>query len=115
MIASLVKTILTWFGVGLVTLFSGWKSILVVSLVTFLTIGAFNMVLAAWQQIQTFGLDKVTTALSGSGITGSVPGFNFTGFAGYMLGAFKVPEMCSFAVTILMLKFTLRKIPFIKW
>jgi hypothetical protein len=115
MLASLVKTILAWFGVGLVTLFSGWKSILVVSLVAFLTITAFNMVLVAWQQITTFAMDKISSTVEAANISGSLQGFNFTGFVGYMLGCFKVPEMCSFAVTIIMLKFVLRKIPFIRW
>lgn len=112
MIAAAVRALLTWFGGGLVALFGSWKGAVFFIVVTCLGIVLYNVLEGLFVELLNFSTSKMASATTGANLTYT---YNFADFAGYMMSCFRIPECVSFIVSMLMLKWTLRKIPFIKW
>ena len=112
MIAVMLRALLGWFGTAITTVFGGWKIFLVVTVMSFATVYFYNLISGLLQEALTF----VTTQTNAAGVpSGMTSGYSFTGFAGYMLSVLKVPQCMAFIISVMSLKFMLRKIPFIKW
>lgn len=109
---ALLSALAGWMGAGLTALFAGWRVFLVVGFMSFLMVYVYNLASDMLLEVLNWVTDQAGAVELQQGQT-SV--FNFTGFIGYMLGALKIPQCMSFIITIVSLKFMLRKIPFIKW
>lgn len=109
---ALLSSLAGWLGAALTALFAGWRVFLVVGFMSFLTVYFYNLASDIISEVLTW----VTTQAGAQQLQqGQTSIFNFTGFLGYMLGALKVPQCMSFIISMVALKFLLRKIPFIKW
>lgn len=74
-----------------------------------LAIIGYNLVVEVVSEALTFALSKV------SGTSGSVTNPSVTGFAGWFVAQIKIPEVFAVITTFVLLKWTLRKIPFLRW
>lgn len=99
---------------GIVTfflgLFGGWRVFAGWLLTAFIGIIIYNVCCELVDQLLMFVTDKLTST--------SVPGsatVQITGFAAWFLTMLLVPQMLSYAVTMVGIKWCLRKIPFIRW
>jgi len=101
-----------WLGGSLVALFGAWKSVLLVTAMGFIAIVAYNLIVDVVQESLNWALTKAGTIPVPEGHS-SV--FQFTGFVGWFMGVLKIPECMSFIISMVGLKFLLRKIPFLKW
>lgn len=78
----------------------------------FMTIGvifAYNLVVEIVQETLNFAVAQF------GGATASVTNPTITGFAAWFLTQIRLPEAFAIMVSMVSLKFILRKIPFIKW
>lgn len=78
----------------------------------FMTIGvifAYNLVVEVIQECLNFAVSQF------GGVTASVTSPTITGFAAWFLTHMRVPEAFAILVSMVSVKFILRKIPFIKW
>lgn len=104
--------IVTWLSAGVLTIWTAYKTFWIVGFIAFLAVALYSLFLYGVEDIFTTLLSKYanvnqpesTPAMSG-----------FTGVAGWLLTCFKLPQCLAFIIDILLLKWTLRKIPFIKW
>lgn len=112
MIAMIARAILSWFGGAAVALFGGWKLLLLTTFMAFLGVYFYNLVSGILQELLAFVTSQASSV-------GSIPGqaqtYAFTGFAGYMLSVLKIPECMAFIISVITIKFLMRKIPIIKW
>lgn len=79
---------------------------------TFMLIGGvilYNLMVEIVEEVMTFTLSQI------SGTTASVSSPTITGFVGWSIAQLKIPEAFSVMVSCVILKWTLRKIPFIRW
>jgi len=101
------------FFVGIFTVvFGSWKSVLLVTFLGFLMIVVYNLLCEMVQELLTWIISQVSDVSMPEGGTNS---FSFSGLAGWFMSSLKIPECMSFIISMVMLKWTLRKIPLIKW
>lgn len=112
MLAVLFGRLTTWFGASLVALFGAWKSVLLVTFLGFAMIFVYNLIVDVVQEALTWALTQAGSIPVPEGHS-SV--FAFTGFVGWFMSVLKLPECMSFIISMVTLKFLLRKIPFLKW
>lgn len=106
-------TRLSAFLVGIFTaVFGSWKSVLLVTGLAFLAIGAYNLVCEIIQESLTFALNQISGVVAPDG-GGS--GINITGAGGWLLTQLRFPECVAFVISCVSIKFIARKIPFVKW
>lgn len=106
-LAWVAKAIVTALG----TLFSSWKIFLGTTLCTIGFVFFYNMIVDLFQEICDFGVASISdVSVSGSGTT-----YQMVGLAGYIGTQLRIPECVAFIVSIILAKWLLRKIPFIKW
>lgn len=104
--------IVTWLAAGVLTVWTAKKTLLLVTFISFLSVALYGVFLYGVQDI----FNSVLGYVGDVDAPGSSPALsNFTGFAGWLLSCFKLPECLAFIVEIIILKWTLRKIPIIKW
>jgi hypothetical protein len=70
----------------------------------------YNLAVDTIEEVMNFALTQMNTAS-----VGSVTNPTFSGFAGWVLSAFKVPECVAVIISCVSIKFILRKIPFLRW
>jgi hypothetical protein len=108
--------ILAWIGTYIVrnlgVLFTSWKMYLGYGLLLILFVYVYNFWVDACKEIYDLYTAQVQ-AMNTPG--GAVLAYQATGLAGYLVAKFKIPECGSFIVSIIMLKWAARKIPFIRW
>ena len=105
-LASIVTT-------SLANLFGSWKSVVLVSLVAFLGIGLYNLVVDIIQEVFDFASASMSAVNMGDGPPTSA--MEFAGLAGYLATQLRLPECLSWVMSITLLKWLLAKIPFVKW
>lgn len=79
---------------------------------TFMLIGGivlYNLVVEIIEEVMTFTISQL------SGTTASVASPTISGFVGWSVAQLKIPECFSVMVSCVILKWALRKIPFIRW
>lgn len=104
--------LVTWIIGSTLTIWTAYKSFFLVTFIAFFMVGLYSLFLYGVQDI----LETVLTKLSSVQMPGSTPSIGgFSGLAGWFLVTLKVPEMLAFIIDIILLKWALRKIPFIKW
>jgi hypothetical protein len=79
-------------------------------LMTIFGVVLYNLLVSTVQEVFNFAISK-----AGNVNPGSITSPTFTGFAGWFLSNMYVPETFSIIVTCVILRFTLRKIPFLNW
>ena len=77
---------------------------------TILAVIAYNLIVEVVSETLEFAMTKIA-GQTVSGVTNP----NITGFAGWFIGQIKIPEVFAVITTIIFLKWTLRKIPFLRW
>jgi len=77
---------------------------------TILAVIGYNLIVEVVAETLEFAMLKI----AGQNVNG-VTNPNITGFAGWFIGQIKIPEVFAVITTIVFLKWTLRKIPFLKW
>jgi hypothetical protein len=91
-------------------IFGGWKSFFVGIFATALITFFFSHLREMIQEVLNFGLSKIAEL----GIFDAVT-VDFTGFAAWMLQQFRLADCLTIILSTVLLKWTLRKIPFIRW
>jgi len=101
------------FFVGIFTaVFGSWKSILLVTFFAFLSIEIYNFICGIIEELLNYVVSSMSSVSMPEGATNT---FTFSGVAGWFMSSLKIPECMSFIVSMVMLKWTLRKIPFVRW
>lgn len=97
---------------AIVTLFGTWKLFLGTTLVAICFVFMYNF----WVDICEEAFTFITTQVQNVSVPGqSVNTYEFAGLAAYLAGKLKISECISFIVSVVLLKWTVRKIPFFKW
>jgi len=108
---ALIGRLGTYLGAGLTTLFGSWKTIILVTLLSFAVIYAYNLICEVIQESLVW-----VTAQAGTVVyPGESTAFEFTGLVGYFMSVWKIPECMAFIISMVSIKFLLRKIPFLRW
>jgi hypothetical protein len=79
-------------------------------MMTIIAIVLYNGVVEIIQEVMNFALTQV----NGVAVDG-ISSPSISGFAGWFLAQVKVPECVAVIVSMISIKFVLRKIPFLKW
>jgi hypothetical protein len=77
---------------------------------TVLAVIGYNLIVEVVSETLEFAMLKI----SGQTVSG-VTNPNITGFAGWFIAQIKIPEVFAVITTFVLLKWTLRKIPFLRW
>lgn len=93
-------------------LLGGWKSVFKIFFFTGLAVILYNLGCDVVQEGFTF-LSSKLQGVDTSGITS--PTLQLSGFAAWAVIHLRIPDILTFAITVYLLKFGLRKIPFLKW
>lgn len=112
MFAVLFGGLITFLRVSMVALFGSWKAVLLTSLVAFGAIAIYNVFVELLETMLNFAVSLYGTA---EAPTGSQTLFQFTGLLGYFLSCFKIPECVAFIISMITIKFIMRKVPFLRW
>jgi hypothetical protein len=107
--------IIAWLGARITGklggLLGGWKSFAGVGMMAILGVILYNLAVDMLEEVLAWAMSIVSSSTSGMDL-GSM---NVAGVAGYMVQQLRIGECLSVMVTMIILKWTLRKIPFIKW
>lgn len=104
--------IVAWASAAILTVWTAKKTLLLVTFLSFLGVALYGVFLHGVEDI----LDSILLYATDIDTPGSSPELgNFTNLTGWVLDCFKLPECLAFIVDIIILKWTLRKIPIIKW
>jgi hypothetical protein len=109
---ALLAALWTALGGSLTALFGGWKTVILVTLLAFGAIAAYNLVVDIVEECFNFALASiggVGTSGLGSGVV------QIAGLGAYLASHMRIPECIAFIVNITILKWIVAKIPFIKW
>jgi len=87
------------------------KTFLVTVFVTILGVTLYNLISEILEEIATVMVDKLDGIQAPTGQAVA----ELTGVAGWMGGLLNLDDCLAFIISIVILKFTLRKIPFLKW
>jgi hypothetical protein len=100
---------LAWFARLLSGIFSV-KFFLGGLFMTILGVVLYNGLVAIVQEVFNFAISQ-----AGTQNAGSITSPTITGFAGWFLSNLYIPETFSVMLTCIIIRFTLRKIPFLNW
>ena len=104
--------LLGWLAAAFGGTIGGWQIFIVGAFMAWLATCLYSLFLYAVTDITSY----MTSALSSvAAPDGRVSLSSFVGFVGWFANSLKVPQCLSFMVDIILLKWTLRKIPLIKW
>lgn len=81
--------------------------------IALLIVALYDLVVRIIEEVGEWAIDRISQATEG--ISGVPSGLDFVGVAGYMAGQLRLVDCMAWVVTMVMLKFTLRKIPFLRW
>lgn len=98
-------------GLSFGTIFVGWKGAVWAIGAAIATVVVFNTFYDITQIVLQFMVSKVGEG--GTGLSSST--VEMTGVAAYLAGKLRIPECVSYILSIVILKWTLVKIPFVKW
>jgi len=101
-----------WLSSFLLSLFGGWKALLLVTGLGFLSIGLYNLVVEIVIELSSYIINMLSTVSSPTGPSLTA---DFAGVAGYLAAHLKLVECFAFIVQVVVLKWTMVKIPFLKW
>lgn len=110
--------LLAAFGAWLVTriggaaLFSGWKTFLVLILGSLASVMIFNVFVDIAEACLNWLVSTMSNVTMPDGISQS---FSFTSLAAYLAIHLKIAESFALVMSVVVLKWTLVKIPFVKW
>lgn len=94
------------------SLFGGWRVFFGGLLMTILSVVLYNLVVEVLGEVLEFVIDQLQGV---SGPSGSSGVMSFTGFGAWWVTHLRLPECLSFILSCVVIKWTVRKIPFLKW
>lgn len=98
--------------IGSLALFSGWKTFLVLVLGSLASVMVFNVIVDLIEILLNWLVGAMSDITMPDGISQS---FSFTSLAAYLATHLKIAECFALVLSVVMLKWTLVKIPFLKW
>ncbi len=98
-----------WLGMIVSSVFS-LKTFASGALMVVLGIILYNLAVEMIEEVMNFAI----TTINGTEVD-SITNPTFTGFVGWVLAAFKIPECIAVIISCVSIKFILRKIPFLHW
>lgn len=108
----LIGRLVAWLSGSAFAFWGSYKVFLVGGFLAFLGVSLYSLFLYG---VNDFA-DYISSALGAAGTPTGRAGLNsFAGFIGWFARSMKVPECLSFMVDVIMMKWIMRKIPFIKW
>lgn len=104
----------TWLAtkIGSVALFSGWKTFLVLIVGALASVMMFNVFVDIVEIVLNWLVSQLSDVSMPEGVSQS---FSFTALAAYLAIHLKVAESFSLVLSVVLLKWALVKIPFLKW
>jgi hypothetical protein len=113
-------TLIAWLGRillgGAVSLFSGWRTWLGAFLIkTFLVVVLYNLIAKVLQELIEWVVDKLGGVTVPDAVVSNFNVGSFTTLGAWFVTIMRLPECCAFMLSVIFLKWTLVKIPFIKW
>lgn len=103
-----------WFAtkIGSFAIFSGWKTFLVLIFGALASIMVFNVFVDIVEILLNWMVGQLADTTMPDGISQS---FSFTALAAYLAIHLKIAESFALVMSVVLLKWTLVKIPFVKW
>lgn len=98
--------------IGSVALFSGWKTFLVLVLGSLASVMIFNVFVDIAESILNWVVGELGSIAMPDGMSQS---FSFTTLAAYLAIHLKIAESFALVISVILLKWALVKIPFVKW
>lgn len=98
--------------IGSFAVFSGWKTFAVLVLGSLASVMIFNVFVDVAEIVLNWLVGELGTVTMPDGIS---QGFSFTALAAYLAIHLKVVESFALVLSVVILKWTLVKIPFLKW
>lgn len=104
----------TWLAtkIGSLTLFTGWKTFAVLVLGSLASVMMFNVFVDVVEILLNWLVGELGNVSMPDGITQE---FSFTALAAYLAVHLKIAESFALVLSVVILKWTLVKIPFLKW
>ncbi len=94
----------------LIGLIGGWRAIARLLIVVAIPLILYNLTCDIIQEVMNFAISQISSSNAGES-----PTIQLTGLVGWIAQQFQFPECLSVIISITMLKFILRKIPFLRW
>lgn len=98
--------------IGSLTVLSGWKTFVVLVLGSLASVMVFNVFVDIAEIILNWVVGELGNITMPDGISQS---FSFTALAAYLAIHLKIAESFSLVLAVILLKWALVKIPFVKW
>jgi len=109
----LISSFAAWLA-GFFGVLRGYKLFFGGLLMTILGVVLYNLVAEIIGEVLSWGLTAIRSETSGLVAEGA-PSVGLSGVGAWMAGVLRVPEMLSVVINIVMVKWVLRKIPFVRW
>ncbi|MFZ2447263.1 MAG: hypothetical protein WAW37_12970 [Syntrophobacteraceae bacterium] len=101
---------------SLSVLFGTWKAFLGGFLVkVLLVVVLYNLVARILNEVLTWVVQKVGGINTPSALVSSFDAGSISSLGAWLLTTLRVPECFAFMLSVILLKWTLRKIPFVRW
>lgn len=101
---------------ALTALFGGWKGFFGGFLVkTLLVIVLYNLVVEFFDEVLQWVVQKLGGITAPGGTISSFDVGSISSLGAWLVSTMRIPECLAFIITVIILKWTLRKIPFIRW
>jgi hypothetical protein len=110
-VVALISRLTVWLGAGLFSLFGAWKVFFSGVFLAFLGVTLFGLANYIIEDLLGWVIAKMTAVV----VPELGAGYSFTGFVGWGVSVFKIPECMAFIIAMVTVKWTMRKIPLIRW
>ena len=90
----------------------GWRTFFMGSFLLVVVIYAYNLIHDILEEMIDFLVNHYSEVSMPTGFEST---YSFSGLLGWLVSVLQIPECVAFMVTMIALKFTLRKIPLIRW
>jgi hypothetical protein len=109
-----------WLGVGLVrilgSLFGSWRTWLGAILIkTILVVVVYNVISRAFGNVLTWVAGKLADVAAPSGTVTSISVADWSLVGAWLVNTLQIPNAFAFVLSVIILKWTLRKIPLVRW
>lgn len=110
---ALLTTLVNAITGGLVALFGSWRIVLYGILVSIIGIVVYNLIVDVVDEVLQYVLTSLNSISGPSG--GPSSAYQFAGLGAYLAHHLKIVECLSFIINVILVKWIVAKIPFIKW
>lgn len=115
-----MTALFAWLGTALSGLLGsvlgGWRTWLgAVAVKVLLVVALYNLVVTVIEEVLTWVGGKLQGVDSPELLLGTLNVSEMSSLAGWLVDVMKIPECFAFMVSVILLKWSLRKIPLIRW